>query len=257
MVSVILRSESNSGAFVVKESLEELQVMAEKWSPEETLRWAFGTFGDDIAMATGFGVEGMVLLDICHRVNPNVKVFTGDTEFLFPESYDLMDRVEKRYGIKVERLYSSLTPEEQARKHGAALWKRDPDQCCQIRKVEPLRDKLAGLRAWMTAIRREQTQERSSTKKIEWDKKFQLVKVNPLADWTKQMVWNYVHKHNVLYNPLHDRDYPSIGCTHCTRPVRSGEDARAGRWSGFQKTECGLHVEMTPSLVILETAPKG
>jgi phosphoadenosine phosphosulfate reductase len=241
----------------VKESLEELRAVAEKWSPEETLRWAFATFADDIAMATGFGVEGMVLLDIAHRVNPGVRVFTGDTEFLFPETYDLIDRVEKRYRIKIERLYSTLTPEEQERSYGAALWKRDPDQCCGIRKVEPLRNKLAGLRAWMTAIRRQQTSERSSANKVEWDEKFQLVKINPLADWSKQMVWNYVHRYQVPYNTLHDRNYPSIGCTHCTRAIQSGEDARAGRWSGFQKTECGLHVELAQPLVNLETTGKG
>ncbi|HZR57674.1 MAG TPA: phosphoadenylyl-sulfate reductase [Terriglobales bacterium] len=240
----------------MKESLEALQVIAEKWKPEETLRWAFDKFGDDVEMATGFGVEGMVLLDIAHRVNPNIRVFTGDTEFLFPETYDLIDRVEKRYGIKIERLYSALTPEEQDRKHGAALWKRDPDQCCKIRKVEPLKNKLAGLRAWITAIRRDQTADRSTANKIEWDNKFQLVKVNPIADWTKQMVWDYVHKYNVPYNPLHDRNYPSIGCTHCTRAVQLGEDARAGRWSGFQKTECGLHVDLPQPLVNLAIAGK-
>jgi phosphoadenosine phosphosulfate reductase len=241
----------------VKESLEQLQPVAEKWTPEQTLRWAFATFADEVAIATGLGVEGMVLLDIALRVNPRVQVFTGDTEFLFPETYDLIDRVEKRYGIKVERLYSRLTPEEQERNYGAALWKRDPDQCCGIRKVEPLRNKLAGLRAWITGIRRQQTAERSSANKVEWDQKFQLVKINPLADWTKQMVWNYVHKYNVTYNALHDRNYPSIGCTHCTRAVQSGEDARAGRWSGFQKTECGLHVDPPQPLVNLETPGKG
>jgi len=241
----------------VKESLEQLQPVAEKWTPEQTLRWAFATFADEVAIATGFGVEGMVLLDIALRINPRVQVFTGDTEFLFPETYDLIDRVEKRYGIKVERLYSRFTPEEQERNYGAALWKRDPDQCCGIRKVEPLSHKLAGLRAWITGIRRQQTTERSSANKVEWDQKFQLVKINPLADWTKPMVWNYVHKYNVAYNALHDRNYPSIGCTHCTRAVQSGEDARAGRWSGFQKTECGLHVDPPQPLVNLETSGKG
>jgi phosphoadenosine phosphosulfate reductase len=241
---------------LVKEHLEKLQAVAERWKPEEVLRWAFGTFREDVAMATGFGVEGMVLLDIAHRVNPDVRVFTGDTEFLFPETYDLIDRVEKRYGIKIERLYSELTPEEQERRHGSALWKRDPDQCCKIRKIEPLKNKLADLRAWVTAIRRDQTADRSKANKLEWDNKFRLVKVNPIADWTKQMVWNYVHKHNVLYNPLHDRNYPSIGCTHCTRAVQPGEDARAGRWSGFKKTECGLHADFPQPLVNLEVAAK-
>jgi phosphoadenosine phosphosulfate reductase len=228
----------------VKGDLEQLKVLAERWKPEQVLAWAFATYGDNIAMATGFGVEGMALLDIAFRVNPDVKVFTGDTEFLFPETYDLIDRVEARYGIKVERLYSELTPEEQERAYGKALWARDPDQCCGLRKVEPLRRKLASLDAWVTAIRRDQTSERAGVRKVDWDEKFNLVKVSPLADWTREAIWSYVVKHDVPYNPLHDRNYPSIGCTHCTRAVQPGEDPRAGRWSGFRKTECGLH---TPS----------
>jgi phosphoadenosine phosphosulfate reductase len=225
----------------VKADLEQVKVLAERWKPEQVLGWAFATYGDNIAMATGFGVEGMALLDIAFGVNADVKVFTGDTEFLFPETYDLIDRVEARYGIKVERLYSELTPEEQERAYGNALWARDPDQCCSLRKVEPLRRKLASLDAWVTAIRRDQTSERASVRKVDWDEKFNLVKISPLADWTREAIWSYVVKHDVPYNPLHDRNYPSIGCTHCTRAVQPGEDPRAGRWAGFRKTECGLH----------------
>jgi phosphoadenosine phosphosulfate reductase len=221
--------------------LDDIQNRSESWKPEEILRWAFATFGDDVAMATGFGVEGMALIDIASRINPNVQVFTGDTEFLFPETYDLIDRVEKRYGIKVERLYSSLTPDEQALEYGPELWTRNPDRCCTVRKIEPLKTKLAQLRAWITAIRRDQTSVRAFARKIEWDIKFQLVKINPLADWSAPMVMSYIRENNVPYNSLHDRGYPSIGCTHCTRAVNPGEDSRAGRWAGFQKTECGLH----------------
>jgi phosphoadenosine phosphosulfate reductase len=226
----------------VKEHLQQVQALAERWRPEEVLRWAFATFRKDVAMASGFGAEGMVLIDIASRASHDFRVFTLDTDFLFPETYDLMDRVEKRYGIKVERVYSALTPEEQEGLHGPALWSHDPDQCCSLRKVEPLRKKLSELRAWITAIRRDQTSARAAARKVEWDTKFQLVKVNPLADWTGEMVWSYIRKHDVPYNPLHDRNYPSIGCTQCTRAIQPGEDARAGRWSGFQKNECGLHV---------------
>jgi phosphoadenosine phosphosulfate reductase len=213
----------------------------ETWRPEDVLRWGFTAYGKDLAIASGFGVEGMVLLDLASRVQKDFRVFTLDTEFLFAETYDLMDRVEKRYGIKVERVYSRLTPEEQEARHGAALWARDPDSCCRLRKVEPLKTKLAGLRAWVTAIRRDQTSARASARKVEWDAKFQLLKINPIADWTSAMVWSYALKHNVPYNPLHDQNYPSIGCTHCTRAVLPGESARAGRWAGSDKTECGLH----------------
>jgi len=235
----------------MRERLDDIQLRSGSWKPEEVLRWAFASFGEDVAMATGFGVEGIALIDIATRINPNIKVFTGDTEFLFPETYDLIDRVEKRYGIKVERLFSAITPDEQELEEGPELWKRNPDRCCNIRKIEPLKNKLAGLRAWITAIRRDQTSARANSKKIEWDSKFQLIKINPLADWSASTVWNYVRKHNVPYNPLHDQNYPSIGCTHCTRAVKPGEDSRAGRWAGFQKTECGVHAANPTALVPL------
>jgi phosphoadenosine phosphosulfate reductase len=225
----------------LRADVERAKVLAESWSPEAILTWAFSTYGDDVALATGMGVEGMALLDIAHRVNPNLRVFTGDTELLFPETYDLIDRVESRYGIKIERLYSELTLHDQERVYGKALWASDPDQCCNLRKVEPLHRKLTTLDAWVTAIRRDQTSARAGIRKVEWDPKFELVKISPLADWTREMVWSYVLEHDVPYNPLHDRNYPSIGCTHCTRAVSPGEDQRAGRWSGFGKTECGLH----------------
>lgn len=238
-------------------SLDEAKIAAEAWKPEEVLAWAFETYGDKIAVATGFGVEGMALLDIAAHVNPGLKVFTGDTEFLFPETYDLMDRVEEKYGIKVERLYSQLTPEDQEHEHGPKLWTRDPDRCCALRKVEPLQRKLATLDAWVTAIRRGQTSDRAAVRKIGWDGKFNLVKISPMADWTREMVWSYVVRNDVPYNPLHDQNYPSIGCTHCTRAVLPGEDPRAGRWSGFRKTECGLHTSAAQAPTLVQLAPVG
>ena len=190
----------------------------------------------------------MVLIDMAARIQPDFRLFTIDTEFLFPETYRLMEQVESRYSIHIEKIYSLLSPEEQERQYGAALWSRNPDQCCNLRKVEPLRRKLAELRAWITSIRREQTSFRAGAGKIEWDAKFGLVKINPIADWSSKQVWRYLHEHQVPYNALHDQNFPSIGCTHCTRAIRPGEDARAGRWSGFAKTECGLHViEQAPT----------
>jgi phosphoadenosine phosphosulfate reductase len=213
----------------------------ESWSAEEVLRWGFERFGRDIAIASAFGAEGMVLIDLASRLRTGFRVFTLDTGFFFPETYELIDLVERRYGICVERCRPRLTPAEQARVHGEALWSRDPDRCCALRKVEPLAEKLRTLAAWTTAIRRDQTAARANVSKIEWDAKFEIVKLNPLADWTHDEVWSYVRAHGVPYNPLHDRNYPSIGCTYCTRPVQTGEDLRAGRWSGSTKTECGLH----------------
>jgi len=216
--------------------------IVEGWSPHHALTWAFETFGNSVAVSSAFGAEGMALIDMASRVRKNFRIFTVDTEFLFPETYALMDRIEQRYGITIEKVYSELSPEEQERTHGGALWSRDPDLCCNLRKVEPLRRKLGELGAWITSIRRDQTSARSAARRIEWDAKFGLVKINPIVDWTSKQVWRYIHDHDVPYNELHGQDYPSIGCTHCTRAVRLGEDPRAGRWPGFAKTECGLHI---------------
>jgi phosphoadenosine phosphosulfate reductase len=227
---------------VIKEEVKALQIAAETWNPERVLRWGFDTFGAAVAISSAFGVEGMAVIDMAARVRKNFRLFTLDTEFLFSETYNLMDQVEQRYGIAIERVYPLISPEEQERVHGAALWKRNADRCCDLRKVEPLRRKLGELRAWITSIRRDQTAERAGVGKIEWDEKFGLVKINPIADWSSKQVWQYVREHDVPFNSLHERNYPSIGCTHCTRAVRPGEDPRAGRWSGLSKTECGLHI---------------
>jgi phosphoadenosine phosphosulfate reductase len=222
--------------------IEPLQAVAENWTPQHALSWAFETFGRGVAISSAFGAEGMVLIDMASRVSKDFRLFTVDTEFLFPETYNLMDRIEEKYGITVERVYSALSPQAQERVHGEALWNRDPDLCCNLRKVEPLRRKLGELNAWITSIRRDQTSNRSAARRVEWDAKFGLVKINPIVDWTSKQVWRYIHDHDVPYNELHNQDYPSIGCTHCTRAVRPGEDPRAGRWPGFAKTECGLHM---------------
>ena len=226
----------------MKEEVARLRVAAETWRPERLLEWAFDTLGDAVAISSAFGAEGMALIDMASQVRQNFRLFTLDTEFLFPETYNLMDRVEQRYGIRIERVFPLNSPEEQERLHGPALWQRNADQCCYMRKVEPLRRKLSELRGWITSIRRDQTANRARAGKIEWDETFGLVKINPIADWSSRQVWQYLREHDVPYNELHERNYPSIGCTHCTRAVLPGEDARAGRWSGTSKTECGLHI---------------
>ena len=222
------------------ENLENTQILAETWNAQEVLQWAFRRFGKRVEMASGFGAEGMALIDIAARLNPELRVFTIDTEFLFPETYQLIAKVEKRYGITVERVRPRLTPEAQEEVYGPTLWSINPDQCCALRKVEPLKEKLAGDDGAVPIS------SVASARKVEWDQKFQLVKINPIADWTTKDVWNYLHEHDVPYNPLHDQNFTSIGCTHCTRPIRPGEDPRAGRWAGFQKTECGLHITDAP-----------
>jgi phosphoadenosine phosphosulfate reductase len=169
-------------------------------------------------------------------------VFYLDTEFLFPETYALVERAAQRYGIVPQPLRPALTAAQQAEQEGDRLWERDPDRCCAIRKIEPQRKALAGYGAWITGLRRDQVSTRRSTPVVSWDEKFGLAKIAPLATWTEQQTWNYIVAHDVPTNELHNVGYPSIGCTHCTRPVHMGEDARAGRWSGTAKTECGLHV---------------
>ena len=226
----------------MKDQIAEVQLSAESWSPQRVLSWAFENFGNEVAISSAFGAEGMVLIDMASRVGKDFRVFTVDTEFLFPETYALIDRIQQRYEITIEKVFSLLSPEKQEELHGPALWERGPDQCCNLRKVEPLRRKLSELGAWITSIRRDQTAFRMDARKVEWDAKFGLVKVNPIADWTSKQVWRYLLEHNVPYNPLHDQNYPSIGCTHCTRAVLPGENPRAGRWPGTAKTECGLHI---------------
>ncbi|MGE5206814.1 MAG: phosphoadenylyl-sulfate reductase [Chlamydiota bacterium] len=226
----------------MKDEVRAVQAAADKWNAEVALRWAFDRLGRQVALVSAFGPEGMVLIDMAARIQRSFRLITIDTDFLFPETHKLMAEVEERYGVVIEKIHPALSPAEQERAHGAALWKRDPDRCCGLRKVEPLRRKLAELRGWITSIRRDQTAARARARKLEWDAKFELVKINPLADWSAEEVWNYIRRNDVPYNELHERGYPSIGCTHCTRAILAGEDARAGRWPGLEKIECGLHI---------------
>lgn len=215
--------------------------LPEDAAPEETLRWAFDEFDDKVTIATGFGAEGVALIDMAVRINPQPDIFFLDTAFLFPETYELRRRLEERYKIEIRAFQTDITPDHQQETFGPKLWSTNPDLCCRLRKLEPLKDALRGKDAWITAIRRDQTLERSSARVVEWDFQWQLMKINPIARWTKQQVWEYITRNGVPYNPLHDQGYPSIGCTNCTRPVRAGEGERAGRWSGLEKRECGLH----------------
>lgn len=213
-------------------------------SPQELLAYAIETYHPKILLACSFGAEDLVLVDMVHRINPDIPLFYLDTDFLFPETYATRDRVIERYELKpaqVIQVKSLLTPQKQAESYDEALWTSNPDQCCQLRKVEPLTRILQAYDAWMTGIRREQAPSRANAGLIEWDQKFKLVKVNPLARWTWTEVWTYIKIYEVPYNPLHDQNYPSIGCTHCTKPVMPGQDLRSGRWQGSTKTECGLH----------------
>lgn len=194
-------------------------------------------FHPQLSLACSFQKEETVLLDLLLAAAPDARVFALDTHLLFPETYQLWRTVEKRYGIAVE-VYEGPSLGRQAAAHGEALWASNPTLCCAIRKVEPLGRALAGLQGWITGVRRDQSPTRAETPKIGWDERHELWKASPLADWSDDDVWAYIHERELPYNPLHDQGYASIGCTHCTQP---GE-GREGRWAGTDKTECGLHV---------------
>ncbi len=230
-----------------REELARLSREFEGRPPEAILRWAVDEFFPDLTLACSFGgPSGMVLVDLIAKIEPRTEIFYLDTDFLFPETYETRDRVVERYGVNVVAYKSVFTPEKQAETFGAELWKTNPDLCCQLRKTLPNRRALEGKRAWISGIRRDQASTRRETPVVQWDTKFNLVKVNPLATWTEADVWKYITEHDVPYNPLHDRSYPSLGCTYCTRPVIEGDDLRAGRWQGVDKEECGIHMPGEP-----------
>jgi phosphoadenosine phosphosulfate reductase len=231
-------------AFTYEKTDADLKLISDEFEtapPEAVLRWAVEEFGPDVALATGFGAEGCVLVAMLSTISPGTRIFYLDTDLLFPETYALRDQLEARYDIRFERRATRLSLSEQAIEHGEQLWKRQPDLCCRLRKVEPLKEMLGGLRAWVTAIRRDQSLARANVGIVERDAKFGLIKINPLAAWSSHEVWNYIAKYDVPYNPLHNHGYSSIGCAPCTTPVQIGEHPRTGRWRGTPKTECGLH----------------
>ena len=213
-------------------------------TPLEILRWASNRFAPRLTFATGFGAEGCVLLDLIGRHDLDIDIFTLDTGLLFPETYELWRRLEAKYDFTIRSVSPELSIEQQAATHGPELWEREPDRCCNMRKVTPLTEQLVGFDAWITAIRRDQTDSRAGALAVEWDPKFALGKINPLVRWTKRDVWAHLLKHDVPYNPLHDRGYPSVGCKPCTSMVNAGEHDRAGRWRGAPKSECGLHTQV-------------
>ena len=223
-----------------EELAKDKAIELEDASPEEIIQYAVETF-PNITLACSFGAEDVVLVDMIQKISPATDIFYLDTDFHFKETYETRDRLVARYHIDFVRVSPKLTPDEQAATYSPELWKSDPNACCNIRKVEPLTRILSQYDAWITGIRRDQAPTRANSKKVEYDTKFGLMKFNPIAGWTNEDVWKYIKDNNLIYNALHDQNYPSIGCEQCTRQVMPGEDPRAGRWSGNDKTECGLH----------------
>lgn len=213
----------------------------EKASPQEIITWAVERFGSRLTMATAFGPEGCLILHWLAAIAPQTYVFNLETGYQFAETLALRDRIAARYGLEVALERPETSVAEYERQHGGPLYRTAADRCCGDRKLAVIRRVLSRFQAWMSGIRRDQSPDRAAAPIVGWDAKFGVVKISPLANWTKARVWETIVREDVPYNPLHDQGYVSIGCAPCTRPVNVGEDERAGRWSGTAKTECGLH----------------
>ncbi len=213
----------------------------------QTLHWALERYRGRIALAASFGgLGGMVLLDLALRVDAALPVYYLDTGLLFPETYAFIARIEQRYGVSVVAVAPELTLADQAREHGEALWERDPDACCGLRKVEPQRAFLKNYDAWLSGLHRAPLETRLAVAPVAWDTAVGVVKICPLAAWSDADLAAYAAVNGILHNPLIDAGYASIGCVPCTRRVAPDEDPRSGRWAGFAKTECGLHLPGKP-----------
>lgn len=236
MADIVTYEQWNNDKF------HELAQQDEYKGARAVLDWAYQTY-DRIVYACSFGAEGIVLLDLISAIQPDARVIFLDTGFHFQQTYELIDQVKERYRkLRIEMHRPDLTPQEQADVYGEALWERDPDRCCHIRKIVPLEKVLSDQQAWISGLRREQSPTRRNVEFIHEDQKFGLTKICPLIYWTWKDVWKYILDRQLPYHPLHDAGYPSIGCEQCTAPVQPGEDLRAGRWANMEKTECGLHL---------------
>jgi phosphoadenosine phosphosulfate reductase len=236
-----LGTEREDG-IIGREGLARVSEHLEDSSPQDILRWAVGVYGEDLTLSVSFGnPEGMVLLDMLSRITDKAQVFTLDTGFLFEETVRFREEAMRRYPLPFKVLTPELTVEEQVARWGPELYSCAPDLCCEVRKIEPQRRFLRDYGAWVTGIRRDQTEQRAGTPVVDFDGYFGVAKIAPLAAWSVDEIDEYVRRHDVPLNPLLSMGYRSIGCEPCTRPVAPGEDARAGRWPGMDKTECGLH----------------
>jgi len=234
-------------SFTTGEAFEDDFLFGPQTDTEEFLCWAINRFrGWRSVFTTSFGMEGCALIDMYARRGREMEIVYLDTGFFFAETHELIERMRARYPhLQFINRGTTLTAEEQAETYGDRLWETNPDLCCQLRKVEPLAAVMSSADVWISSIRRSQSESRAATELVEWDPRFEVLKLNPLAYWERDRVWEYVQEHEVPYNELHKKGYPSIGCTHCTVSVEGSspsEYTRLGRWSGSEKTECGLHL---------------
>lgn len=229
-------------------------------SPQEILTWALDQFHPRLSLASSFGAEDVVLIDMLARIRPDARVFSLDTGRLPGETYDVIAAIAKKYPqLQLQIMFPQAeTVQKMVQEHGINLFYDSVENrklCCHVRKVEPLNRALQGLDAWITGLRRDQTENRSQMAVVELDSVRGIAKINPLIDWTNEQVWAYIRENHVPYNALHDRNYPSLGCAPCTRAIEPGEDLRAGRWWWEQSNqECGLHVDAEGNLVREKTA---
>jgi phosphoadenosine phosphosulfate reductase len=222
--------------------IKQLSRRFESSSVEEVLEWAVGRFGSHLVMTSNFGAEGVVVIDKLARIAPQIPIIYLDTGFQFAETDQLKETLRARYNLNIIEHRAELSVNQQNAVHGERLFERDPDLCCRIRKVEPLHKALKGYDAWIAALRRDQSPTRANIGIVEWNSRHELVKVNPLANWTRRNVWDYLVRNGIPYNPLYDDGYTSIGCMPCTRRVAVGAHERSGRWDGEKKVECGIHL---------------
>ena len=225
--------------------LDEINRDFENRSPREILKWALDAFGSGLVMATGFGISGVVLAHQLSRLADDPTVFYLETDLLFEETHELKEELARQLGLTFRPVHSGVSLEAQAAAEGEDLWNTNPDRCCFIRKVDPLRAFLADKAAWISGLRRDQSASRAGTRIVDWDAANGLVKLNPLAVWTRENVLQYIYLYGLPYNRLLDEGYTSVGCTPCTKPAAANGDPRAGRWAGFEKTECGIHLQST------------
>ena len=214
----------------------------EQLSAEDLILAAFERFGDRLCLTCSWQKQSSVLVHMVSALGLDIPVIELDTQLFFRETYETRERLVERYGLNLLRP-EIITVAEQHKQEGPNLWETDPDRCCHIRKVEPLIQALDPYDAWVSGIRREQSPSRASAKKAERSERYGVWKIQPLADWREEDVWDYVAANDIPYNPLHDAGYRSIGCIPCTRPTRPDEEERAGRWAGSDKLECGIHLE--------------
>jgi phosphoadenosine phosphosulfate reductase len=233
-----------------KNTVTELNSRFAGTTPEEILEYFLTSYDNRIALSSSLSLEDQILTDMIQKINPKTRIFTLDTGRLFPETYNLIDRTNDKYGIKIEIFFPNyINVQEMVNSEGVNLFYESVEKrkkCCHIRKIEPLKRAFTGLEAWICGLRKEQSITRHDMQAVEWDEGNSLLKINPLIDWSELQVWEYIKTHNAPYNKLHDNGFPSIGCQPCTRAVESGEDIRAGRWwweSPLHK-ECGLHKKL-------------